>query len=93
MTTNRTSRLQRPQERCWEGCRLEGEQPRDEEEMQRGLLRALLQEEAPVSPSIVEEDKPRHCPKPGQAEGQRGDVPEDSTKMPWAFAPWVLNQL
>lgn len=31
--------------------------------------RALLKEEVPVSPSIVEEDKLRHCPKPGKAEG------------------------
>lgn len=46
-----------------------GEQRQDREETQRGTLRALLKEEVPVSPSIVEEDKLRHCPKPGKAEG------------------------
>ena len=47
MTRNRTSCLQRPQERLGDGYRLEGEQPRDEEETQRGISRALLKEEVP----------------------------------------------
>lgn len=46
-----------------------GEQHQDGEEMQREILRALLKEEVPVSPPIVEDDKLRHCPKPGKAEG------------------------